>query len=379
MLRLAVVANTPPPYRVPIFQRLGRVPGLEFRAIFCTRREPNREWDLPPLDFDHVFLKERFISVGDRYIHNNPDVISALRKFQPHVVVTDGFNPTHLYGFLYAWVRGLIHIPMTDGTDLSEQSLSAVHRAVRRFVFARSAAFVSASVGGDRLYQSYGIPLERCYQSCLCIDNAAFAPRGPGPEKEFDFIFCGRMEPGKSPVFALNVALAVAKNLERKMRILFVGSGSQEESVKRAAALQPELIDAQFNGFAAQHELPALYRSARLFLFPTLGDVWGVVANEACAAGLPAIVSPQAGVAGELVLDGQNGYVCELDIEQWAERATTLLTQPQLMQRFSERSQVLASQYTFDHAADGLLDACRAALASTETGAGKQKSGLEQR
>jgi glycosyltransferase involved in cell wall biosynthesis len=376
MLRLAIVANTPPPYRVPIFQKLGRIPGIDLRVIFCSRREPNRLWDLPPLDFSHVFLKERYVSVGERYIHNNLDVIPALRDFAPHVVVTDGFNPTHLYGFLYAWIRRLVHVPMTDGTDVSEQSLSAVHRAVRHFVFARSHAFVSASVGGDRLYQRYGIPVSRCFHSCLCIDNTAFSPRKSLEEKTFDFIFCGRMEPGKSPLFALNVALAVAKKTGRRIRILFVGSGSQEENVKRAAALQPELLDAQFNGFAAQQELPSLYRSARIFLFPTLGDVWGVVANEACAAGLPVIASPQAGVAGELVLDGKNGYVCDLDIDLWAERAVGLLTQPDLLQSFSECSLSLVTEYTFDKAAIGLLDACRAGLEAVEPDTGKARSGL---
>ena len=376
MLRLAVVANTPPPYRVPIFQKLGRIPGIDLRVIFCSRREPNRLWDLPPLDFPHVFLKERFVSVGERYIHNNLDVISALRDFAPHVVVTDGFNPTHLYGFLYAWIRRLVHVPMTDGTDVSEQALSAVHRAVRRFVFARSHAYVSASAGGDRLYQNYGVPASRCFHSCLCVDNAVFSPGQNTEEENFDFIFCGRMEPGKSPLFALNVALAVAKKLGRQIRILFVGSGSQEESVRRAAALQPELLDAQFNGFAAQQELPSLYRSARIFLFPTLGDVWGVVANEACAAGLPVIVSPQAGVAGELVLDGQNGYVCELDIDLWAERAIGLLTQPDLLQNFSARSLALVTEYTFDKAALGLLDACRAGLETAEPDTGKARRRL---
>jgi glycosyltransferase involved in cell wall biosynthesis len=362
MLRLAIVANTPPPYRVPIFQRLGRIPDVDLQVIFCSRREPNRLWDLPPLDFDHVFLKERFIAAGDRYIHNNLDVIAHLKRFSPEVVVTDGFNPTHLYAFAYAWAKGLPHIPMTDGTDISEQALSVVHRAVRRFVFARSRAFVSASVGGGRLYEKYGIPVERRFKSCLCIDNAAFSPALHSHEKQFDFIFCGRMEPGKNPLFALNVALDVAKQLGKKIRILFVGSGGQEESVKRAAALQPDLVDAQFNGFAAQQELPYLYQSARIFLFPTLADVWGVVANEACAAGLPVIVSPHAGVTGELVLDGKNGYVCELNVACWTERAIRLLNQPDLCNRFSECSRSLVDQYTFDTAASGLLDACRTAL-----------------
>jgi glycosyltransferase involved in cell wall biosynthesis len=352
MPRIALVTNEPPPYRVPIFNKIARMPDVEFQVIFCCRREPNRHWNLPPLEFDHVFLRERITTVNGRYIHNNPDV------------VTDGFNPTALYAFAYSWLKGIAHVPMTDGTDVSEQALSGVHRAIRRFVYARSAAFLSASIGGDRLYGSYGIPIERCFKSCLCVNNTVFTPSVQDPEKEFDFIFCGRMEPAKSPLFALNVALDVAKKMNRKTSILFVGSGSEEESIKRAAALQPELLNVRFHGFATQQELPALYRSARIFLFPTLADVWGVVANEACAAGLPVIVSPHAGVVGELVLNGQNGFVCDLDADLWAERAILLLTDQALHRKFSERSLSLVNQYTFDNGASGLLDACHAALAA---------------
>jgi len=365
MLKVAVVANTPPPYRVPIFQRLGKIGSIDFQVIFCCKREPNRLWDLPPLDFNHVFLPDRFYEVGDRYIHNNPEVIPALRRFGPDVVVTDGFNPSHLYAFGYALFKGLPHVPMTDGTYESEQALSGVHRAVRRFVYARSQAFVSASIGGDRLYYSYGIPPERCFHSWLCIDNAAFTP-SQHEEKIYDFIFCGRMEQGKSPLFALEVAVDTAKKMGRKVKMLFAGSGSLEESVKQAAAMQSEWVETHFHGFAAQQELPGLYRSARIFLFPTQADVWGVVANEACASGLPVIVTPHAGVAGELVLDGQNGYVCNLETGLWSDRAAQLLTQPDLWRQFSERSLALVSQYNFDTAAEGLLDACLAATSRTE-------------
>jgi glycosyltransferase involved in cell wall biosynthesis len=142
------------------------------------------------------------------------------------------------------------------------------------------------------------------------------------------------------------------------VHILFVGSGNEEEAVKQAASAQSDLIEAQFNGFAAQGELPSLYHSARIFLFPTLWDPWGVVANEACAAGLPVIVSPNAGAANELVRDAENGFVCDLDASLWANRAEELLTQPDTYSRFSERSLDIVSTYTFDHAASGLIDAC---------------------
>lgn len=365
MLRIAVVTNEPPPYRVPIFNRIAKMPGVQFQVIFCCRREPNRFWNLPPMEFDHVFLRERITTVNGRYIHNNPDVIPAIKRFAPDVLVTDGFNPTYLYAFSYAWFKGIVHVPMTDGTFDSEQSLSWVHRAIRRFVYARSANFISASDGGRQLYASYGIPAERCYKSCLCIDNTAFTPPDAGQEKPFDFIFCGRIEEVKNPLFALQVAEAVAQRLQRKTSLLYVGSGSQEEAVRSAAAAS-ENVRVEFHGFAKQQELPALYQSARLFLFPTLWDPWGVVANEACAAGLPVIVTPNAGAAGELVQDGKNGFICDLELDTWTEHAVELLSNQALYDEFSERSLSIVSHYTFDQAANGLVNACRAAMPAVQ-------------
>lgn len=354
-----MVTNIPPPYRVPIYNRLAKMEDINFKAFFCSEREPNRQWNLPPLDFNHIFLHERFLTRNGNYIHNNPDVIPSLHRFSPDVIVTTGFNPTHLYAFGFAWIKGLPHVPMTDGTYHSEQSLSAMHRIVRRFVYTRSNAFISASLGGQKLYESYGIQINRCFQSCLCINNAAFSQTSQPPQKKFDFVFCGRIEQAKNPLFALKVASGVATRIGRKVNILFIGAGSEEENVMRVASQQSELVEAQFNGFATQDQLPSLYGSARIFLFPTHGDTWGVVANEACAAGLPVIVSPYAGVAGELVLDGKNGFVCDLNVSLWAERAALLLTQPEIYENFSKRSHALVSEYSFDKAASGLLSACR--------------------
>jgi glycosyltransferase involved in cell wall biosynthesis len=362
MFKIVLITNHPPPFRIPIYERIGRMPGVDFEAVFCSEREPNRQWELPPLRFKHTFLRERFVTRGDNFIHNNPDIIPVLRRLAPDVIVTTGFNPTFLYAFAYALARGIPHVPMTDGTDTSEQALSGAHRLLRRFVYSRSKAFISASVGGRRLYESYGIARKDWFQSCLCIDNQSYFRAAQGERKEFDFIFCGRIVQDKNPLFALRVAADVARRLGRKTRILFVGSGEQEEEVKAEAAMAPDLVEAQFNGHAEQHELPGLYRSARLFLFPTLRDVWGVVANEACAAELPILVSPHAGAVGELILDGENGFVCELDVALWGERAAQLLTQQILYQRFAQRSGAIVGKYTFDHATSGIVDACRHAV-----------------
>lgn len=362
MLRIALITNHPPPFRIPVYKKIGSMPGVELQAVFCSAREPNRQWELPPLEFNHVFLKEHFVTRGSNFIHNNPDVLFALRNFSPHAIVTTGFNPTFLYAFAYATANGISHVPMTDGTDASEMVLSRWHTAIRRMVYSRSQAFIAASRGGFKLYQSYGVPAERCFQSCLCIDNDAYASVSASCEKKFDLIFCGRMVPEKNPLFALRVAEETAHKLDRMVSILFVGTGEQEEELKLAAERMSPAVEARFHGHATQHELPALYGSAHIFLFPTLGDVWGVVANEACAAGLPVIVSPYSGVGDELVLDGENGFVCALDVGQWTERVALLLSGEALYRRFACQSLSLAGCYTFDHAAAGVVNACRYAV-----------------
>ncbi len=365
-MRIALITNTPPPYRLPIFSRLAALPGVVFHVVFCTRREPNRAWDLPAMEFPHHFLRERFFTVGDRYVHDNPDVVPLLLRLKPEVIITDGFNPTHLYAFVVARLTGSAHVAMTDGTLRSEQTLSMTHRCVRRLVFRGTRAFIAASEGGQALFRSYGVKPEACFFSWLCVDNPRFRPNAPASPPTsapvHDFIFCGRFEPAKDPLFALAVARETALRLRRKTRLLFVGAGSLDELLRTQASRETHHVDTRFHGFALQAELPGLYQSARVFLFPTHGDVWGVVANEACAAGLPVIVTPDAGVAGDLVLDEVNGYVRPRDITAWAACSERLLTDNALWHSCSAQSLRRATQYNFDSAAQGILDACRFAL-----------------
>lgn len=362
MPKLALVVNEPPPYRIPVFNRVAAMPGMQLQVIFCCRREPNRLWDLPAMQFDHVFLHDRITTVNGRYIHNNPDVWPALSRFGPDVVIGNGFNPTHLYTMAWCALHRRPYVPMTDGTLKSEQGLSRVHLGLRRLAYRRAKAFIAASDGGIALYESYGIPRSACFRSCLCTDNVRFRSDAAAPRH--DFIFCGRLEPGKRPEFAIEVAARCAELLMRKTRLLFVGSGSMEPALRLLAAAHADKVDVAFNGFAAQRELPALYQSSKVFLFPTEADVWGVVANEACAAGLPVIVSPHAGVADELVVDGRNGFVRELDLDAWADAAASLLSNDALREAYGQRSRVMVEAYSFDHAAQGIVDAVEAALAA---------------
>lgn len=358
-LRVALVTNMPVPYRVSTWERLAAQPGLRLTLVFCTPREHDRGWPVPEPAVDHVTLPGLALRHRGRSIHLNPGVSGVLRRLRPQVLVTTGFNPTHLLAIVQGLMRGVAHVAQTDGTLLSESALGPLHRAVRRAVFRRTAAFVGAGEGSLALYRSYGVPEDRLFRSPLCVDNAAYAPR-PDDRRDLDLLFSGRLVGPKNPLFALQVAQAVARRLGRRVSLGVAGAGPLEPALRQAAAAAPE-VDVHLAGFVPPSALPAWYRRGRVFLFPTAWDTWGVVVNEACAAGLPVIATPQAGASGDLVLDGHTGRVLPLGVEAWADTAAAWLADPATLNQLGERARERVQAWNADAACAGLAQAIRRA------------------
>lgn len=356
--KVALVTNIPAPYRIPIYENLASHVDVDLSVFFCSGREPDREWDLRAANYASVYLKEKFISYKGRYIHYTPDVWGALRKFRPDVVVTTGFNPSFVLAYVYARLHGAKHVAMTDGTYFSEGRLSIIHRMLRRWIYGGTAAYIGASQGSSELYRSYHISPSDIFQSHLCANNDAYVGCAEH-EKTFDFVFSGRFIEDKNPRFAIDVAKEVSTLIGRKSRLLMMGSGELDQALRAYAGTVSDHVDVVFAGFVKQADLPANYASARMMLFPTQIDTWGVVANEAMAAGAPVLVTPMAGVAGDLVLDGENGYVLPLDLARWAQSAAKLLQDEDLLQKFVKNAQDRVQVYSYVNAADGIYNAVR--------------------
>lgn len=359
VINAVIVTNAPAPYRVPGWRKVSEAEDIDLAVIYCAQPHIDATLGAVAHGFATHFLTGRYRAMERRFMHVDPGVWALLNRLRPDVVITTGYIPTYLFAFAWAVMHGVPHVAMTDGTAQSERLLSWLHRFVRRIVFSRSASFVGACGGSRDLFRQYGVPGYRIHLSQLCTDNDRFSR--PGSAAPSDFIFCGRFMSHKRPLFAMDVAKEVAMLLGRRTSIDFVGSGVMESDMRDYAAKISDFVDTRFHGYVTQAELPSRYADARIFLFPSEWDPWGVVANEACAAGLPVIVSPHAGVAGELVLDGSNGYVRELNVAQWAEAAVSLLTDGALYSRFSKSSRERVAEYTFDHAARGLASAIRQA------------------
>jgi glycosyltransferase involved in cell wall biosynthesis len=359
-MRVAMLVNIPAPYRVPVYDRMAAALGKNFRVLYMAATERDRRWNVPPLSHDHRFLRGPSLRVGEREIHFRQGVMRELRTFRPDVVMTGGFNPPMLLAWLYSQATGVAHVPVSDAWLRSEASLSWVHRGVRRSVYRTSRAYVGASKKTLELYESYG-EHTNLFLSPLCIDNSRFRTNaGPLREREYDLVFSGNLIDRKLPLFFADVAATLGRK-RGSVAVLVIGDGPLRRDLEAALAREPS-VRATFAGFLQQDELPLSYARGKIFCFPTRNDPWGVVANEACAAGLPVVTCENAGCAGELVIHDRNGYVLPLVIARWADALDQLLSSPTLLERMSVEAQSIVSHFNFDAATEGLMGACRVSL-----------------
>ena len=77
-----------------------------------------------------------------------------------------------------------------------------------------------------------------------------------------------------------------------------------------------------------------MYGASDVFVFPTLGDPYGLVINEAMAAGLPVVSTTAAGEIRQRIRSGKNGFLVEpARADQLAARMLALARDPDLRRR----------------------------------------------
>ncbi len=353
MNQICMVTNNPAPYREPIHELLFHKLEKQYHVIYCQEREAKREWEFPYRNYSRTFLKKRVFKYKERFIHINPDIWSKLDHLCPEIVITTGFNPTFLMAFLWCIKNKKKHICMTDAWLRSEAKFSFIHQKIRRIVFKNSVAFIGASKHSMDLYRFYGCNESALFQSHLCVDNEYFA-KFIHSEKKYDIMFSGRLAAIKMPLFFCEVAKKI-KEKRNSCTALILGSGPLKDSLLNC--LNQFGIEYCYAGFIQQYDLPRYYASSRFFLFPSRNDPWGVVANEACAVGVPVLTCKNAGAAYDLIKDGENGFILPTHAEIWANKVVELLNNPTLYEQLSKKALSSVRRFNYNAATQGIIDA----------------------
>jgi phosphatidyl-myo-inositol dimannoside synthase len=118
-----------------------------------------------------------------------------------------------------------------------------------------------------------------------------------------------------------------------------VGRGPRLPELRRLAGSLCSAARIHFEGFVPEFRLEELYSQATVFCMPSRGEGFGLVYIEAMRHGLPVVASIHD-AAPEIVLDGQTGYLVDLDHkDDLPERLIGLLRDDDLARRLGRAGQ----------------------------------------
>jgi glycosyltransferase involved in cell wall biosynthesis len=118
-------------------------------------------------------------------------------------------------------------------------------------------------------------------------------------------------------------------------------------------------------GFVQYPELPTYYGLAEAFVLPSTTEQWGLVVNEAMAAGLPVLVSNRCGCAADLVHEGRNGYTFDpYDVDELAGLLVRISSDDCSRKAMGEAGKEIISSWSPDTFAKSLWRAAELARAS---------------
>ena len=105
------------------------------------------------------------------------------------------------------------------------------------------------------------------------------------------FLFVGNLEPRKNLARALRAFARIAPSLPGHRFLIAGQPGWKYDDVLRELR-RPELAGrVEWRGYVAEDELPALYRHATAFVYPSLYEGFGLPVIEAMACGTPVLTS----------------------------------------------------------------------------------------
>ncbi|MGB8657586.1 MAG: glycosyltransferase family 1 protein [Candidatus Zixiibacteriota bacterium] len=190
-----------------------------------------------------------------------------------------------------------------------------------------------------------------------------FRPQGDGQDRETvmkkyriggDFIlYVGTLEPRKN-LKGLIEAYARSRAKEDFLLVLAGGTGWNYKHIFRLVeqlSLRDRVI---FCGYVPEPDLPALYRGASLFAYPSFYEGFGLPPLEAMACGTPVVVSDTTSLP-EVVGDA-GIYVDPLDIEQIAASIDTVLSDSQLARTLRQRGLERAKLFSWERTAKETLE-----------------------
>lgn len=318
-MRIAYLTNIPSPYRTVMMEawatRMERELAIGLAVYFTDEDDQGRGWNAGAARGVPEMRLPTIVQVPG-YGRLNRGLWRMVREND--IVMIGGFEQaSYLAAACLARLMGRKVILLFDG--FSPKRIGRDPAAVKlvKWLTGRLAHgyFANGSVGREVMLRIVGAREYLIFNQYLSVSTCHIErerTRQPDMERlraELGLpsgrpiaAFCGYLIARKRPELILE---AVA-GLDDRPAVLFIGRGPLQEALERQARTLG--VEAIFCGFREGADLARHYRASDFLILPSDDDPWGLVVNEAMAAGLPVIASDACGATPDLVIEGVTGF-----------------------------------------------------------------------
>jgi glycosyltransferase involved in cell wall biosynthesis len=306
-------------------RRLGPLPIYYPRAAFETRRETRRG------RFDAVV-----------------ECLNKLPFFAPAYAAVPVLAVSHhLFG---ASAFAQAPWPIAAAVVALERLIPRVYRDV---------PFLAISESSRQDLVARGIPADHIGVSPPGADPPAAAPR-PMAERPCRIVYLGRLERYKRVDLLLSACASLAPRFPA-LEIAIVGRGAERERLEALARDLGLASRTRFAGFVDAALRDRLVADARVAVFPSVKEGWGLSAIECNALGVPVVATDAPGLR-DSVRQGQTGVLVpdaapEAFAAALAQALDELLRDEARLARLAAGAQSWARHFDWDTAADEMAQA----------------------
>jgi len=300
--KVLFVTIVPSPYQRDLFGALAAREDVDLSVCYMEAASPDSPWPEKSLRSFERILPGFWMSFAGARVHLNWDLPDLAN---PDFVVVSTF--TSLTG------QWLMQTRLRAKRWLFWGERLHAHRGIKRLVQSGLAAPIARASGivgvGRAAEADYRRRFPTARHFCIpyhCDLDPFFSischDRGSGP---ITFLFCGQIIHRKGVDLLLSAFdRLVGTGLDVRLRLVGREADLPNFLQTVTSATRARVC---YEGFRPPEELPQFFGKSDVFVLPSRHDGWGVVINQALAAGLPIITSDQVGAGLDFVENGKNG------------------------------------------------------------------------
>jgi glycosyltransferase involved in cell wall biosynthesis len=295
-------------------------------------------------------------------------LISLLNQTNPDAIAIAGYaRPAMLVALLWCLYQRKTAILLSETTE-NDEPRSWWKEKIKKLIIT---SYQAALVGGNphkRYLIKLGMPTDAIFLGYDVVGNEVFYPDQikslPSPLNKPFFLAINRFVHKKNLPFLLSAYADYRKLVcGQSWDLVLCGDGELRVQLEQQITNQAIQDYVHLPGFLQQQELLPYFAHASCFIHASIQEQWGLVVNEAMAAGLPVLVSNRCGCYEDLIIEGVNGFGFDPEnVQQLTDLMLKISSEKIDLQTMGNAALEHIQKFSPDYFAQGLIQAVNYAL-----------------